>query len=42
MEAGEKCYLFSESWGALVIIIGELESKLIVWGIKGALPKCKN
>ena len=28
--AGEKGYLFSGSWGALVIILGELESKLIV------------
>ena len=28
-------------WGALEIIFGELESKLIVCGIKGALPKSK-
>ena len=34
-----KGYLFSGSWVALVIILGELGSKLIVLGIKGALPK---
>ena len=28
------------SWGALGIILRELGSKLIVLGIKGALPKC--
>ena len=30
---GEKGYLFSGSWGALVIILGKLGSKLIIWGI---------
>ena len=29
-EAGKKNYLFSGGWGALVIILGELGSKLIV------------
>ena len=29
----ENSYLFSGSWGALVIILGELESKLIILGI---------
>ena len=32
-ESGENGYLFSRSWGALVIILGELGSKLIIWGI---------
>ena len=32
-EAGEKGYLFSGSWGALITILGELGSKLIVLGI---------
>ena len=31
--SGENGYLFSESWGALVIILGELGSKLIILGI---------
>ena len=31
--SGENCYLFSGIWGALVIILGELGSKLIVLGI---------
>ena len=31
--SGENGYLFSVSWGALVIILGELGSKLIVLGI---------
>ena len=39
--SGENGYLFSGIWGALVIILGELGSKLIVLGIWGALPKCK-
>ena len=39
--SGENGYLFSGSWGALVIILGELGSKLIIWGIWGALPKSK-
>ena len=30
---GENDYLFSGSWGALVIILGELGSKLIILGI---------
>ena len=40
-ELGEKGYLFSGSWGALLIILGELGSKHILLGIKGALPKSK-
>ena len=40
--SGENCYLFSGSWRALVIILGELGSKLIILGIQGALPKSKN
>ena len=39
--SGENGYLFSGSWGALVIIFRDLRSKLIVLGIKGALQKCK-
>ena len=39
--SGENGYLFSGSWGALVIILGELGSKLIILGIWGALPKSK-
>ena len=31
--AGEKGYLFSGSWGALLIILGELGSKHIILGI---------
>ena len=31
--SGENGYLFSGSWGALVIIFGELGSKLIILGI---------
>ena len=31
--SGENGYLFSGSWGALVIILGELGSKLIILGI---------
>ena len=38
---GENGYLFSGSWGALVIILAELGSKLIILWIKGALPKSK-
>ena len=37
----EKSYLFSRSWGALLIILGELGSKHILLEIKGALPKSK-
>ena len=37
--SGENSYLFSGIWGVLVIILGELGSKLKVLGIKGALPK---
>ena len=40
--SGENGYLISGSWGALVIILGELGSKFIVFGIYGALPKSKN
>ena len=39
--SGENGYLFSGSWGALVIISGDLGSKLIVLGIYIALPKNK-
>ena len=39
--SGENGYLFSGSWGALVIIFRDLGSKLIVLGIKGALQKYK-
>ena len=39
--SGEKGFLFSGSWGALLIILGELGSKHILSGIKGALPKSK-
>ena len=31
--SGEKTYLFSGSWGALLIILGELGSKHILLGI---------
>ena len=31
--SGENSHLFSGSWGALVIILGELGSKLIILGI---------
>ena len=31
--SGENGYLFSGSWGALVIILGELRRRLIVLGI---------
>ena len=31
--SGEKGFLFSGSWGALLIILGELGSKHILWGI---------
>ena len=31
--SGENGYLFSGGWGALVIILGELGSKLIILGI---------
>ena len=39
--SGENGYLFSESWGELVIILGELGSKLIILRIQGALPKSR-
>ena len=32
-DSGEKDYLFSGSWGALLIILGELGSKHILLGI---------
>ena len=35
--SGENGYLFSGSWGALVIILGELGSKLIIYGDIGSL-----
>ena len=34
-------YLFSVCRGALIIILAEMGNKLIVLGIKGALPKSK-
>ena len=37
--SGEKDYLFSGNWGALVIIFRDQGSKLIVLEIKRALPK---
>ena len=37
---GEVTFNFRR-WGVLEIIFEELESKLIVCGIKGALPKSK-
>ena len=37
----KKGYLFSGSWGALVIILRDLRSKLIVLGRQGALQKSK-
>ena len=39
--SGEKGFLFSGSWGALLIILGEVGSKHILLGIRGALPKSK-
>ena len=36
---GEKGFLFSGRWGALLIILDEHGSKHIFLGIKGALPK---
>ena len=38
----EKGYLFTGSWGALVIILRELEKQAFILGIKGALQKVKN
>ena len=38
---GEKGYLFSGSWGALLNILGELGSKRIILGFKVALPNTK-
>ena len=37
----ENGYLFSGSWGALVIIFRDLGSRFIVLGIYGALQKSK-
>ena len=39
--SGENGYLFSGSWGALVIIFRDLGSKLIVLGIMGTQQKSK-
>ena len=39
--SGEKGYLLSGSWGAMVIIFRDMGSKLIVLGIQGALQKSK-
>ena len=39
--SGDKGFLFSGSWEALVIIFRDLGSKLIVQGIKEALQKVK-
>ena len=38
--SGENCYLFGNC-GALVIILGELGSKLIFWGVMGPCQKVK-
>ena len=35
----ENSYLFSGSWGSLIIIFRDLGSKFIVLGIEGALQK---
>ena len=40
--SGDKGYLFSGSWEALVIIFRDLGSNIIVQGIKDALQKVKN
>ena len=40
--SGDEGYLFSGSWGALVIISRELGSKRMVLGIQRALQKVKN
>ena len=40
-DLGTNDYFFSRRLGALVIILGDLGSQLIVLGIKGALPKSK-
>ena len=37
--SGENNYVFSGSWGALVIILGELGSKLIILWDLGSLAK---
>ena len=39
--SGEEGHLFSGSWGALLIILGELGSKHILLGIWGVLLKSK-
>ena len=39
--SGENGYLFSGSWGALVIIFRDLGSKLIVLGIREPCKKVK-
>ena len=39
--SGEKGYLFSGSWGALLIILGELGSKHILWGFREHCQKVK-
>ena len=40
--SGENAFFILGSWGVLVIILVELRSKLMVFRIKGALPKSKN
>ena len=39
--SGEKGYLFSGSWGALLIILGELGSRHIFWGLREHCQKVK-
>ena len=39
--SGENGIFIIGSWGVLVIILGSLRSKLMVFGIKGALLKSK-
>ena len=40
--SGENGFFILGSWGVLVIILGSLRSKLMVFGIKGALLKSNN
>ena len=40
-ELGEGIFIL-ESWGAMVNVVVELGSKLIVWVIYGALPKSRD
>ena len=42
MRSGENGYLFSGSWGALVIILGELGSLFIIGDLGSLAKKQKN